>query len=183
MKTVFLNQNSTKDIREQGERYYNIRLSDLEYYMNVGTEGDKDELREYINRASLSFAEIRELINKSDDLSSFFDYGLCFDYVEFGTFDDQEEDYFRYQLSYGGPSDEFRFYEDGTIIYVYLDWFSGVGFDVTHEDFAIWLNDRFAGADMMNFEREREKYDYFEQLDRIENPEEYAETKNEDTEE
>lgn len=65
-----------------------------------------------------------------EGLGRFEDYGLCFDYVAPGTFNDQRRGYFRYQLSWGGPSDEFRFYLDETrrptrIEYWYLDWFDG----------------------------------------------------------
>ena len=180
MRTTFINQNSEKTIYEDGLKHLGYRSSDIEYYMNVGTEGDRDELREYVNRYPLTFAEIRELIKKSEDLGPFYEYGLNYDYVELGTFNDQQEDYFRFQISWGGPSEEVRFYEDGKIEFVYLDWFSGVGFDVTREDWAIWLNDWFAGCGMMDFQEKREGYDYFEQLDRIENPEEYAETEDEE---
>ena len=58
------------------------------------------------------------------------DYGLCFDYVPPATFSDQAEAYFRYQLSWGGPSDEFRFFVNPDlschrIEYWFLDWFDG----------------------------------------------------------
>ena len=64
------------------------------------------------------------------ELGRFEDYGLCFDFVEPDTFDDQREGYFRYQISWGGPSDEFRFFVnlDGSchrIEYWFLDWFDG----------------------------------------------------------
>lgn len=47
-----------------------------------------------------------------DDVTedSFPDYGLAFDYVSPGTFMDQEEGYWRFQISWGGPSEEIRFY-------------------------------------------------------------------------
>ena len=71
----------------------------------------------------------------SDDaLGNMYDYGLCFDYVAPETFTDQPEGYFRYQLSYGGPSNEFRIYADQRgsyrwsvyrIEYWFLDWFDG----------------------------------------------------------
>jgi hypothetical protein len=56
--------------------------------------------------------------------------GDCFDYVSPGTFNDQREGYFRYQLSWGGPSDEFRFFVNPDlschrIEYCFLDWFDG----------------------------------------------------------
>jgi len=58
------------------------------------------------------------------------DCGLCFDYVPAGTFDDHREGYFRYQLSWGGPSDEFRFFVNPDLSchrveYWFLDWFDG----------------------------------------------------------
>lgn len=67
------------------------------------------------------------------DLGNIFEYGLCFDYVAPHTFKNQARGYFRYQLSYGGPSDEFRFYAEGEsykwnvdrVEYVFLDWFDG----------------------------------------------------------
>lgn len=65
-----------------------------------------------------------------DDLGNFNEYGLSFDYVSPGTFQRQRRGYFRYQLSWGGPSDEFRFYYDENcnpvkIEYWFLDWFDG----------------------------------------------------------
>jgi len=64
------------------------------------------------------------------DLGTFYEYGLAFDYVPAGTFGDQDQGYFRYQLSWGGPSDEFRFYADPAlhcyqIEYWFLDWNDG----------------------------------------------------------
>lgn len=66
-----------------------------------------------------------------DDLGSFMEYGLSFDYVAPKTFKDQKEGYWRYQIAYGGPSEEFRFYssspdsEPYRITYVFMDWFDG----------------------------------------------------------
>ena len=56
--------------------------------------------------------------------------GLCFDYVDPNTFNDQKEGYWRWQLSWGGPSDEFRIFVNPDksvhrIEYWYLDWFDG----------------------------------------------------------
>ncbi len=64
------------------------------------------------------------------ELGSLSDYGLCFDFVPVGTFDDQAEAYFRYQISWGGPSDEFRFFVNPDLTchrveYWFLDWFDG----------------------------------------------------------
>ncbi len=69
-----------------------------------------------------------------DDLGNMYEYGLVFDYVAPETFNDQPEGYFRYQLSWGGPGDEFRIYAQRVgeynfsayrIEYWFLDWFDG----------------------------------------------------------
>lgn len=64
------------------------------------------------------------------DLGRMEEYGLAFDYVAPGTFPNQTRGYFRYQLSWGGPSDEFRFFADENmnptrIEYWFMDWFDG----------------------------------------------------------
>ena len=56
--------------------------------------------------------------------------GLGFDYVEPKTWDDQLEGYWRWQLSWGGPGDEFRIFVNPDksvhrIEYWYLDWYDG----------------------------------------------------------
>jgi hypothetical protein len=81
------------------------------------------------------------------------DYALCFDYVAPDTFQDQEEGYFRYQLSWGGPSDEFRFYVDGKsrrIEYWFMDWFDGASLLCSDNEIVTrlwaWLRDTGAVA-------------------------------------
>ena len=83
------------------------------------------------------FCEDKELRKPNDALEHCEDfcqyiseYGLCFDWVEPNTFNDQEEGFWRWQLSWGGPSDEFRIFvnEDNKIYkieYWYMDWFDG----------------------------------------------------------
>ena len=56
--------------------------------------------------------------------------GLSFDYVKANTFTNQKEGYWRWQFSWGGPSDELRGYvnenrELHRLEYWYLDWFDG----------------------------------------------------------
>ncbi len=56
--------------------------------------------------------------------------GLCFDYVDPDTFTNQKEGYWRWQLSWGGPGDEFRIYINPDksvhrIEYWYMDWYDG----------------------------------------------------------
>lgn len=90
------------------ENHLNSRLADLEILLRGGSR------------------EIAE----TDHLSDLCEYGLCFDYVTQDTFPDQEEAYFRYQLSWGGPSDEFRFFVNPDLSchrveYWLFDWFDG----------------------------------------------------------
>ena len=64
------------------------------------------------------------------ELGKFEEYGLGLDYVAKGTLQDQKRGYFRWQLSWGGPADEFRFYMDENldaveIEYWFLDWNDG----------------------------------------------------------
>lgn len=72
--------------------------------------------------------------NHDEELGYLHEYGLCIDKVEAGTFKGQREDYIRYQLSYGGPQEEFRVYKNGDVEFWYLDWFDGAHVDVTGED-------------------------------------------------
>ena len=70
------------------------------------------------------------------------DNTLSFDYVERDTFDNQPIGYYRLQFSWGGPSDEIRYYsrEPYTyykITYSYMDWFDGAEI-VVNDD--IWQN-------------------------------------------
>ena len=74
-----------------------------------------------------------------EEFGEFNEYGLCFDYVAAGTFRDQEQGYFRYQLSTGGPGDEFRFYCDPSgrcycIEYWFLDWWDGASRELKGKD-------------------------------------------------
>lgn len=74
-----------------------------------------------------------------DDLGNLADYGLSFDYIEPQTYNDQPEGYFRYQLSWGGPSDEFRFfvnpdYSCHRVEYWFMDWFDGASRTIIGND-------------------------------------------------
>ena len=92
----------------------------------------KELVNEKFNQVEQDYQEANE------DL---FDYAnstaLSWDYVEPGT-DDMPgfKGYYRLQLSWGGPSDEFRIYTiDGTleidvIEYWYMDWFDGAYINV-----------------------------------------------------
>ena len=77
-----------------------------------------------------------------EDLGYFNEYGLCFDYVAPNTFRDQEQAYFRYQLSWGGPSEEFRFFVNPDlsvyqIEFWYLNWFDGACVVLKGDDYKL----------------------------------------------
>ena len=105
------------------------------------TEQDYKDARNYYDGSQ------KEEHDQYDGYEDLYDYvnqtALCWDYVEKGTFDDQERGYFRLQLSWGGPGDEFRIYVDydksiDYIEYWYLDWYDGasvrVGSDTVSYD-------------------------------------------------
>ena len=174
----WINDSAEKNLETIGRKSLERKISDLEKYLNIGSfdisgllEIDlSEELKEQINTEvqenelqldddfdSLSDSlqdEIREYL--SEDFSN---YGLSFDYVEIDENIDQ--DYFRYQLSWGGPSDEIRFYENGAIEYVYMDWYCGIGFNVNTDSTFKLLFDYFTDLGMLDFEAKRGEYDYY----------------------
>ena len=89
------------------------------------------------------------------ELGTFNEYGLSFDYVAPDTFEHQRRGFFRYQLSTGGPGDEFRFYATegfglDRIEYWFLDWFDGARIRLKGRDLElmteIWEMFREAGS-------------------------------------
>lgn len=102
--------------------------------------------------------------DKAEDFYNY--YGLSFDYVAPHTFgDEQHEGYFRYQLSWGGPSDEFRFYvgpgyELHRIEYWFMDWYDGASRTLTGDDYDLleeifqWFDE--IGTTESEYEKSRE---------------------------
>ncbi len=79
-----------------------------------------------------------------EDLGSICEYGLSFDYVAPGTFQDQKRGFFRYQLSCGGPQEEFRFFCDERRVPIkvefwFLDWFDGAKITAQGKNLALLL--------------------------------------------
>tara|TARA_X000001382_G_scaffold62368_1_gene43023 strand:- start:721 stop:1029 length:309 start_codon:yes stop_codon:yes gene_type:complete len=60
------------------------------------------------------------------------DYPISFDYVDPDTFGNHEG-YSRYQMSWGGPQDEIRFYNDNKVTYAFLDWYDSAEIDITKD--------------------------------------------------
>lgn len=103
--------------KEMVKPAFNARLSELKVCWKAYTE-DKD----IVYRGETYTPE------------SFSEYGLGFDYVAPRTFKGQKLGYFRYQLSWGGPSEELRYYVRAEykqpfkvykVEFWYLDWFDG----------------------------------------------------------
>ena len=104
-----------------------FRFSDTSSYHDENGELDLDALLDD------EFDDIAETLYER-----FYEYRLAFDYVAPGTFTDQDQAYFRYQISYGGPSEEIRFYVNPDLTmyraeFWYLDWFDGASRNVTND--------------------------------------------------
>ena len=114
--------NEVEQAYQEANDYYN------EYHN--ATEGEQIALRVIDEHKGNCFHEHYDLFDYANITA------LSWDYVEPGTFEDQEEGYYRLQLSWGGPSDEFRIYtiadtlEIDVIEYWYMDWFDGASVNV-----------------------------------------------------
>lgn len=178
----FLNDNAEKNLEQVGRENL-LRVRDtLNMYLNPDSltieellsDPDMnsdilDQIKEEKAENNLSNDDTFDVLSsplqcdiREQYIERFNQYGLSFDYIELDK--DTEQDYFRYQLSYGGPSDEIRFYDNGDIEYAYLDWFCGVGFDVTNDRVFKQVQDYFKELDMLNFEQKRSEYDYYDIL-------------------
>lgn len=113
-----------------------LRIDDQEFrYSDSSDYRDPDtgaiNLEEFVEA---NFDDMRETMYEQ-----FNEYGLCFDYVAPGTFTDQEQGYFRYQISWGGPSEEIRFFvnPDFSVYHVefwFLDWWDGASLTLRGTD-------------------------------------------------
>lgn len=88
---------------------------------------------------------------------AFNEFGLSFDYVAPATFNDQKEGYWRYQISFGGPSEEIRFYASSPhsdpykIEFWYLDWGDGAAVDILDDVIAGVLWAAFVETETSDF--------------------------------
>ena len=108
----------TEKIKDEAIKHYESRHKDLKRFMS---NFDNEEIQEEFNS-----------------------YGLSIDVVEPFTFEDQEEPYIRYQISWGGPSEEFRKFDD-RIEFCFLDWFVGYSLDVSEDETIKELFNYFEG--------------------------------------
>ena len=89
--------------------------SQEEDYKNFKDEGDYESLYDYANQTALSFDKVHKNSKENIDRS-----------------------YYRLQISWGGPSTEFRAYlnADHDIDYIeywYLDWFDGASINIPRD--------------------------------------------------
>ena len=127
---------TTKTCKERINGELKDRISDLRQLWEA-----------YCNPDTATSTEDGNIIGGDMDGAHVYEYGLCFDYV---APEGRKRGYFRYQLSGGGPSDEFRIYAEGSgyewhvdrIEYVFTDWFdgakrtlSGANYDLIEEIF------------------------------------------------
>lgn len=129
--------NGEKKCSELVDKKYRERLKDFETaksFLDVDKDA-RDQLEQFLAE------EFSDLVTYDDFFQYANEAGLSFDYVEAGTFKDQRAGYYRWQLSYGGPSEEFRLYENGDLEYWYLDWFDGACVTVTDDVFIDLMNE------------------------------------------
>ncbi len=99
-----------------------------------------DDSKELVQKAERvkreTLDEIEQMLDAypeapDEDMPPLDEYGLGFDYVPPGTFRGQREGYWRYQIAWGGPAYEIRYFGPGAdmqpvdVSFAYLDWFTG----------------------------------------------------------
>jgi len=115
----------------------------LEYKVSSDTCEDR------IDAALYSRAEDFIEIWNTEDWDGLNEYGLALDrvvhdllYMSKEARQEYEGDYFRYQISWGGPSEEIRFYPH-KIEFVFADWFDQARRDITDAKWAQSLKEYF----------------------------------------
>ena len=121
------------------EKIKAIHEPDEEYGRRVSAILAKENTCENrIDAALESRAEDFIEIYKMADWDSLNEYGLALDKVA----PDDDGPYIRYQISWGGPSEEIRFYNHN-IEFVYMDWFDIARRDISNLEWAQWLKEYF----------------------------------------
>ena len=117
----------------------------------INNETCADRITESIISRGEDFKRFMNSENEETQ-EEFYNYGLCIDMVNIGTFRDQKEPYLRYQISYGGPSEELRFYQNGTVEFWFLDWYDGAHKIITSLDWVQWLIQHLEDCELLTNE-------------------------------
>ena len=101
--------------------------------------------------ACFSFGD--DYMNEADEedevLEEFYNYGLDISMVSMGTFKNQKEPNLRYQLSWGGPSEEINFYQNGRVEFVFKDWFDYASIEISHLEWVEWLRSYLVDMELL----------------------------------
>ncbi|AUR89154.1 hypothetical protein NVP1121O_126 [Vibrio phage 1.121.O._10N.286.46.C4] len=159
--TTFVNCNESDEIQfiQKGRDHFENVVSCFEFWSENGTHLDGHEYENFdgLSRRQLleeghdrhEVKEILAVLETFSSIGSFHEYGLCFDFIEA---DENSDGYYRFQICWGGPSSEIRFFQNGNIEAVYMDWYVGVGFNVsTHEDFE-WCKSQFEDCGVIDWD-------------------------------
>lgn len=74
-------------------------------------------------------------LNGDGYMQSINEYALCLDFVQANTFPGQNQGYTRLQISWGGPSEEFRIYTTTPRVeFWYMDWYDGASIILDDEE-------------------------------------------------
>ena len=117
-------------------------------------QSDKETCEDRITEAIISRGEdFKRFMNAEDEETTeeFYNYGLCIDMVTPGTFKNTEP-YLRYQISYGGPSEELRFYQNGTVEFWFLDWWDGAHKNISGLSWVQWLKEHLQDCEILTNE-------------------------------
>ena len=118
------------------------KLMNDEKSSTAQTEKIKDEAIKHYETVHKKLFRFLNNLDNEEIAQEFSEYGLSINVVEPLTFEEQEEPFIRYQISWGGPSEEFRKFDD-RIEFCYLDWFVGYSLDVSEDDTINQLFDYF----------------------------------------
>lgn len=119
---------------------------------------DKKRCKDLIDEAwARRRLDISRLLNgECEEDESIFDLGLSFAWIPPTGETYEEGGYFQLLLSWGGPSDEIRFFDYNRIVYVYMDWFDGAEIDISKDEVAREMRYVYEDVEAVDFERYRD---------------------------
>ena len=106
--------------------------------MSLKKDEKRDLNKELKEHFKIDFKELKRLFKDyRDGGDEIYDYGLWFSYEV-----EDKEGFFRWLLSWGGPSTEFRFFTNPDLTirrieYVFMDWYVRTDYELTGEEFKV----------------------------------------------